>query len=294
MLSLLCICLLFIFLFVCGIVADSSGNVSYDTIIVIYGQLRTFPLTCSGIFEHIVKQNAPSRVIINIDGGESEKTIITSNKFIRACLDAYLGPVDFIIEPIHKKTALHHGMEFDLMDRAIDFIEANKFTAKYLLKVRSDNFINAPIDIGAAYGRSSSFITRFLSFQQRYQRMLADANKINNIATATAAISLGEQLWAWIFTAGVQVLIRPMLFEPSPSPWSFINVTVWNHKMHDDILTRYSQPVTLTLLREFYNYSTLVTEALQDIHHRYQVLLPPYACIAFFSLIYSLSGYNYR
>ena len=256
--------IIFILVLCCLLCCWSNSLEQYNTIVVIYGQLRTFPLTCSGIFEHVIKQNAPCKIIINIDGGENERKILAEDKQIRACLNMYLSSIDFIVDGIHKKTALHHGMEFDLMDRALDHIEAKQYTSNYLIKVRSDNFINAPIDIATAFGNSSSFIHKFITFQQQFSKTMS-------IPPSDDSFVLADQLWPWVFTAGIPQLVRPMFLEPSPSPWSFLNATAWNADMKQYIYDKYSQVLPVATMKEFYTYHALVQEALVDIHERFTV-----------------------
>jgi hypothetical protein len=242
----------------------SCSAENFNAIIVIYGQLRTFPLTCGAMFQNVIQQNAPCKIIINIDGGDNERTFLADNMQVRSCLQMYEGSIDYIIEGIHKKTALHHGMEFDLMDRAMDHIEAKQYTANYLLKLRTDNFINAPLDIATAFGNSSSFVNKFMAFQHQYAKLVPPSS-------LDGSFKLADHLWPWVFTAGVSQLIRPMFLEPSPSPWSFLNATAWNQDMKHYIYTTYSEVLPASTTTEFYSYHALVQQALADIHSRFQV-----------------------
>jgi hypothetical protein len=271
------LCFLFIAAFK-HFVCAADGD--FNSIIIIYGQLRTFSLTCGGIFENVVKQNAPAKVIINIDGGETERRLLDQDKNIKQCLRYYEGVIDFIVEGINKKTALHHGMEFDLMDRALDLIELNHYHARYIIKVRSDNFINAPIDIAAAFGLGSSFMYKFVELQHQYAKLVRSHKETTVDTSNSPVVDAGlvpsfvfaDHLWAWVFTAGIPQLLRPMLFEPSPSPWSFLNATAWNENMKSYIYATYNRSLPVSVAHEYYGYSDLVVSALADIHSKYEVV----------------------
>ncbi len=247
----------------CFGVADKITE-RYNAIVVIYGHLETFPLTCGSIFENIMKHNSPCKVILNIDGGEVDKKVVAEDPLIQECLQGYVGSIDFIIEGVQKKTALQHGTEFDMMDRALDHIEANNYQARYLIKVRTDNVVNAPIDISAAFGTSSSFTTRFMAFHHQYAKTAL-------VTTPDDSFSMADILWQWVFTAGMPQWILPMVLEPSPSPWCFINATAWNKDVKSYIFEKYNHTVPLIVAKELYSYRIIMRDALADIHSRFDV-----------------------
>ncbi len=44
----------------------TASEVSKTTLVIIYGEYRTFDMTCAGIFEHLVKPNMPAMVLLAV------------------------------------------------------------------------------------------------------------------------------------------------------------------------------------------------------------------------------------
>lgn len=221
------------------------------TLVVIYGQYRTFDYTCPSIFEHIVRQNMPCTVVMVID--ESKEREFTP--FAQHCMQPYRHLVTIIQE----KFLYNPGLEFDLMQRALDHVASKNLTFDYIIKVRTDNYVKADFPVSEIYGTHANFFYRFLRFEYHLTQEYG--------ARLQRKPSYHETLWAWIFTGGVAQFIRPMIFEPSDSPWSFINSTTWNQDVKDYIFSMPDWKRT----NSYWSYFEVVVQAVQDVHARFTI-----------------------
>lgn len=140
------------------------------TLIVVYGQLRTFETTCVSILEHVVKANMPATVVFSV---ESHEQLLIGQT--RQCLDAY---TNYIIltegSPCINRGTAFPAPEFCWIERAINAMGSDIAHYDYLLVTRADNFYNADIRVATAYGTHPNFFHSFLHFEAALQQVMSN------------------------------------------------------------------------------------------------------------------------
>ena len=194
------------------------------TLIVIYGLYRSFDITCNGIFQHIVRQNQPCHIIISLDDDITE-----FDSEILNCFAEFRQNITILNTKITKKLRIHVMKEFELMERAMVWMEQSNIKFHYILKVRSDNFVQTNIHAALSYGNHSNFYHSYLKFQENLELIYRTHGRSNP--------SYSDCLFAWILTGGLIGYIKPMMITPSPSPWSLLNATAWNQNIYTYIQT---------------------------------------------------------
>jgi hypothetical protein len=169
-------------------ISSSETSNNKQNLIVIYGLYRTFDTTCTHIFKHLVKPNLPGEVVIILHN----QNLTVFNDDAIDCMKPY-NTIITVLNGTIKNENLSY-IEFQLMERAIEWIKENNKTFEYILKVRADNMVMSSLRIRNIYGEGSDFVHNYELFENAYQVMHND--KKNQIAT------WNDVLWAWVFTAG--------------------------------------------------------------------------------------------
>lgn len=190
-----------------------------NTLIVIFGQVRTLEHTMLSIYNNILLKNKSSHVILSIDGTYQDIPSSFLSLFRHSLLDIYVT---------HNKDNLqrdHERIEFELVANALKrVVDINDY--EFILKIRTDVYIKYPMDIRLIYGKSSleSFSKSFQEFAQKlHMKGWKDDVK--------------KCVKSWILTAGIPFFIDKQLDESNPpvSPWCIDNVYHWNHALFDFI-----------------------------------------------------------
>jgi hypothetical protein len=228
------------------------------TLIVIYGQYRTFDMTCHGIFHHIVRMNQPARIILTFDD-----RVVNFDAEAAHCMTPYENHIYVLSGEITEKLPHVIAKEFALVDRAMKWVDAHQETLpkfEYMLKVRSDNFVQVDISVAASYAINSYFFHHFIDFETKMQQIY----QTNYHRQATSE----DLIWAWVMTGGIPRFIKPMLITPSPSPWCLINATTWNRNIRG---FTYQQMTTIPR-SNYYQYSAAMQHRIQEIHQKFSIV----------------------
>jgi hypothetical protein len=187
------------------------------TLIVIYGQVRTFEITGLSIYQKIIMENHPCHVLLAIDGRYSDipQKILT-------LLDPYLLDV----YTTHLKTdddipRDHNRIEFILVKNALDKLTPiQKEEYMFMVKVRTDMYIREKICLKRIYCRQSL---------QQFQIDWTNFTNHENIIK----LNPKEQLKAWFLTGGgLNFFLKRYNQNYRPvSPWSLSDVIEWNNEL---------------------------------------------------------------
>lgn len=180
-------------------------------LIILYGSLRTFDLTCLSIMDKLVRPNhlaSQTKLVLSFD----EPHPISLSMVTKSCLSDYMEKLLIFdghlalnhSEPVHR--------EFFLVTRVLDYFDAIKTDFDYAVKARFDNYIKNPfpsmVQIYKPYDYSLTHkesITEFESFvlktQQIYQTRLVRKPTLNEI------------VWAYISASGRSAFLEDTLFE---------------------------------------------------------------------------------
>ncbi len=184
------------------------------TVIIIYGEYRTFDTTCAGIFEHLVKPNMPAMVILAVHDPAS----VTPFGF--ACLHQIPG----IARIVDASSVIHQSYrgltEFRVANFGVEFIKREGLKFDFFIKVRADNFIRENFNVVSLYGEGFAFEQNFMRFDYAARGVYSQLGK--------SPPSFRELLWAYIFTAGVPMFIEYMIFGQPFSPFAYIMPSEWN------------------------------------------------------------------
>ena len=187
-------------------------------LVVVFGAYRSFDRTCESIARHLIAPNAPHvRVILSVD---EEKPLLLSEQ-TGDCLAPYAHSLVILAERVRASAKTSAPAEFRLIERALTYTRALNETFDFMIKVRTDLQANVPIPpMAQIYGevRVVSSLSRnkrrerFDQFERAVRALYTSRLKRNPTAVETAR--------AFIITAGIPEFLEPMLFNPSPSPWS--------------------------------------------------------------------------
>jgi hypothetical protein len=195
------------------------------TLIIIYGDYRTFDITCPSIFDNIVQPNLPARVVLSIDSDKDFELGIPAKQ----CIQPFNSTVEVLrVRPSCPGRQLK---EFCLAEEALKHVEGGvgytNATYGYIVKVRTDNYVNEAIHVAAIYGAHPSFFERYQLFERSLLREYRDREHREP--------SFHERLWGWIFCGGLSRMIVPMLFKYNGAVWSRVDAVQWNKNIRDFI-----------------------------------------------------------
>ena len=249
------------------------------TLVVIYGQYRSFDTSCPSLFEHVVRPNLPAHVVISLDSpvpsfGSSDTPYsnrMTLSYWAQQCILGYEDLTNITFMHVDSSRLLKGRLtsmrEFLHMQHALSYIEQHygssnsaSFPFEYAIKIRTDNYIKADISISTVLGKSTAFPMRFLQFGLEYDRIMVSNNR--------TAGTFHDKLWAWVFTAGITNYISPMILYPSASPWCLLNATSWNRGLKAYI---YSLP-QVDINTDYYNYQEDLSSNMRYIHGNFSIL----------------------
>jgi hypothetical protein len=180
------------------------------TLIVIFGQIRTFEHCLRSMLDNIIIPNKPCDVVLAIDGSYHEipKPILQDLKY-------YL--IDIYTTQNKTVERDHQSIEFSLVKHAMDRIP-DMDSYKFMLKIRTDLFVRSPINIKTIYGTCSN-----AEFERYFFK-----NWKNDP---------GEAVQSWLLTGGLDFFKDKQLNRACPprSPWSIQNIFEWNHSLFEKI-----------------------------------------------------------
>ena len=224
-------------------------------LVIIFGAYRTFDRTCESIVRNIVAPNAPHvRVILSVD---EEKPLLLSEQ-AGDCLAPFAESLVILADREERRKGKAPA-EFTLIERALSYTKLLNETYDFMIKVRTDLQANVAMPpMTLIYGEAN--VINAIHHDERsdslarFERALTAlyASKHNRSPT------LMETARAFILSAGIPEFLEPMLFRPSPSPWS----------MGDHEFLRRNLEDTLTRLQtEKMSFS----EILGKVHRSHQV-----------------------
>lgn len=209
-----------------------------NTLIVIFGQVRTLEHTMMSIYNNILLKNKSSHVILSIDGTYQDIPPSFLSLFKHSLLDIYVT---------HNKDNLqrdHERIEFELVANALKrVVDINDY--EFILKIRTDVYIKYPIDVRLIYGKCS--LEHFSkSFQQFAQNLNMKGWKDD----------VKRCVKSWILTGGLPFFIDKQLDESNPpiSPWCIDDLYHWNHGLFhfiDVIFERLSTEPSISYIHAF-------------------------------------------
>jgi len=178
------------------------------TLILIFGQVRTFSECFFSIYKNIILENHPCDIILSIDGKYSDLPHDIVKK-----LDLYL--IDIYVT--HKKDDEirrdHHRIEFSLIKKGLErVVNIDDYT--FLLKVRTDVYIKEKINIKEIYGLCSPFV-----FQKKWTEFCKKIKEKKDL------------IQKWILTGGLSFFIPYQIDQKPISPWSLSNTIEWNSEL---------------------------------------------------------------
>mmetsp|Transcript_34181 Transcript_34181/g.32589 ORF Transcript_34181/g.32589 Transcript_34181/m.32589 type:complete len:369 (+) Transcript_34181:139-1245(+) len=192
------------------------------TLIVIYGQYRSFDITCPYLMKNIVQPNLPNaRIIISLD----EVHPVKFSPVAGLCLYPFLSNITVLGKRKDDDNKSRVPIEFLLMINALDYLASHNETYDYAIKVRTDNMILSPIrKVSALYGNfNRSQVNQHLNKFKKTLSFHYGRKPTNR-----------ESIYAWIITGGMSFFIPSMVFPPQTgppcycNPWCFKNSTIWN------------------------------------------------------------------
>lgn len=177
-----------------------------NTLIVIYGQIRTFSECFPSIYKNVILENGPCHVVLAIDGKYSD---IPGD--IIKLLDPYL--YDIFVSHLHEDDCVrdHHRIEFSLVKNILSKIQNdNNYT--FMIKIRTDVYIRKPINLKKIYVCSSE-----------WSHDIFVSNKL-----------IEEKCKNYILSGGFTFFLDRILNnKKSVSPWSLCND--WNKHILEKI-----------------------------------------------------------
>ena len=187
-------------------------------LVVVFGAYRSFDRTCESIARHVIAPNAPHvRVILSVD---EEKPLLLSEQ-TGDCLAPFAHSLSILAERIQPSPKTSAPAEFRLIERALTFTRALNESFDFMVKVRTDLQANVAIPpMAQIYGEGR--LVSSLSRSKRRERFdqFERAVRALYLAKAKRSPSAADTARAFILTAGIPEFLEPMLFHPSPSPWS--------------------------------------------------------------------------
>ena len=179
-------------------------------LVIIFGAYRTFDRTCESIVQNIIAPNAPYlRVILSVD---EEKPLLLSEQ-TGDCLAPFAESLVILADREVRRKG-RAPAEFTLIDRALSYTKLLNETYDFMIKVRTDLQANVAIPpMTHIYGDANMDSGEaFLRFERA--RISLYSSKLNRSPTSI------EIARAYVLSAGIPEFLEPMLFRPSPSPWS--------------------------------------------------------------------------
>lgn len=246
----------------------STIDVFGQTLIIIYGQKRTFDLTCPDIWQHVIQPNLLNAyLVLSLD----EKPPFELSQVAGSCLRPMLNRTAIIDGLVSVPNGVHcHIKELKLLARAFNYANKLNITFEYAIKVRFDNAINRPIlPIASIYrphlhsqaNEFHSFHTHLDTiYQQKYQRWPA----------------LTERVWAWIMTSGNPVFIEPSLFHPETVySWTPFRHDIWTRRITTFVFHQQYGNYTASIsnFNSVYSHQLVVStrHAMRHLHPVYMI-----------------------
>ena len=173
------------------------------------------------VIQNLVLPNMPCDVILALDAQQSELTQATMEK-----LQPYL--IKTILIP--KKPDQNQIVEFVQVNTALKSIDTSKYA--YIMKTRSDAYIAHPIPLLTAVGVSDAdtFAAAWNTFKAAYRALDPKA-------------SANQLLQGWVFTAGIPIMLHPMVMNQPVMPWSQLNQYEINTPLVNAIAAMQQVPV---------------------------------------------------
>lgn len=191
------------------------------TLIVIYGQVRTFEITGLSIYQKIILENHPCHIILSVDGRYSDIPQNIMNLFDPYLLDIYTTN----LKSEYDIPRDHNRIEFTLVNNALERLtQSQKDEYMFMIKVRTDMYIREKISLKKIY------------CQQSLQQFQKDWTTFTNHCNIRE-ISLQEKIKAWFLTGGgLMFFVNRYKSDHKPiSPWSLSNVVEWNAQLWNTI-----------------------------------------------------------
>lgn len=225
------------------------------TLVIIFGQYRTFDLTCSGIFDHVVKPNLPVTVVIVLDEPKFHLT-----RAVHLCL----RPFTHVVRIINwLKCTDKSVVEFCLVEKGFSWAESLNETFTHAISVRTDNIIETDISVTTVFGHTASFFSQFI----RFEKFLEGEYNQRGFPSP----SYHERLWAWIYSGGIQAFVKHMIFNSYESPWTKIYASDWNQAMRQYVFSQPNEDRLRSTKGAYYHYQHAVEKALLNITETYPI-----------------------
>lgn len=230
-----------------------------QNLIIIYGQYRSFDITCPYIFKHLVKPNLPAKVLIIIS-----KRKVGTVSFKPAALDClkmfkYRDEIIVTVLDGYLPDFNQSKPEFQVTEAAVNWAEKSNNSFEYILKVRTDNMVRADIDLKTIFGDSDNkqFTKKFSSFESTFRLLWGE--KYQRFPTWQ------DVVWGWVFTAGNDFFISPMVFGDPRSVWCPVSPKEWNKNLKEYIY-KLTAPSEECSSRCYYSYTKMSINNALSIH----------------------------
>jgi hypothetical protein len=204
------------------------------TLIIIFGAFRTFDRTCLSIAHNIIQPNLPNvRILLSFD--QDSSTLLPES--ISDCLDPYIDTVT-VLSTRQKSGTVHANLEFLLITRALDYIESEKETFDFMIKVRADLQCNVEIPpLPYIFGLPSStkqIISKKLEYKLRLEAFIGLTKDVYNRRVQREP-TIVELIRAFVLSAGIPQFVELMIFSPMHSPWSMGHASFLRQDLEDTL-----------------------------------------------------------
>jgi hypothetical protein len=207
-----------IFFFLLGVVINAK-----NTVVIIYGQYRTFDVTCPTIVKNIIEPNGPNvTIVLSLDHPKPFHFPTLGS----ICLEPWLEHVH-ILDGLGKDNKHYRGhpIEFLLQTRALKYTKSLPIQFDYAIKIRFDNAVNVAFPPLATLYQPSSKLNYYHHFREKLKHTFPEKYG-NNKANCS------EEAWAWIAASGSAHFL-PFLENNGGSPWSMFATDVYSAKLRE-------------------------------------------------------------
>lgn len=134
-----------------------------NTLIILFGQYRTFDITCAALFKHLVHPNLPAKIVIVLDEGDEFLFNLEVNSCIQPYEEDFLGLIHgaHVVQTCNNKKLI----EFCMPKVAIDFVNRNypMLIFDYIIKSRVDVMVTSDIRVNVISAEHPQFFFEFTS-----------------------------------------------------------------------------------------------------------------------------------
>ena len=180
-------------------------------LIILYGSIRTFDLTCLSIMDNIVRPNYLASQI-NLVLSFDEPHPISLSMVTKSCLSDYMERLlifDGYLSLNRSEMTVHR--EFFLVTRVLDYFEATHIEFDYAIKARFDNYIKHPFPpMVLLYTPYQSSLMRKDSIIE-FENFISKTQKVYQTRLLRKP-TLNEAVWAYISTGGRPAFLDDTLF----------------------------------------------------------------------------------